>query len=539
MLRHVADLFQGSWRYATGLRGFLTQTIDLEDAEVILTHQLQHREESFLLLLKKGVYGYSRSPYRELLLHAGFEFEDVETLVHEVGLDAALSKLYDMGVYVTLDEFKGRTPIRRPGLEFHAKMEDFDNPLLTAHYYARTGGSRSGGNRVPFDFDFLAFDAAAHLWDLHAHGIADRPIVLCLAVPPSAQGLSNLLRMARANHMPVKWFTATRPGRNRQGLQGRALLAFSLLGSRLIGRPIPRPEFLPESRMQRVVEYLVDLKQQGRPAVLYSVPGQAVRVCLEARDMGADISGTVFYGGGEPFTAGKAAVLEQAGVRGLPHYGLNEIGRVSLRCDAPRHPDDMHLQTGKLALLTRSKQLASGPTVSALYYTSLLTSTPKLMLNVESGDYADVEERVCGCSWGAIGFTTHLSNVLSYEKLSSEGVTFMGSMLYRLLEEELPAHFGGRATDYQLVEEEEEGVPRISLVVSPQVGPIDEAGLLEFFTDRLAFSEWNRRMAEEWRRAGTLRVRRIEPYVTGAAKILPLHVLGSSSGTASRDAHHV
>ena len=61
-------------------------------------------------------------------------------------------------------------------------------------------------------------------------------------------------------------------------------------------------------------------------------------------------------------------------------------------------------------------------------------------------------------SLAELGFTTHLHTVRSYEKLTSGGVMFMGSMLHELLEETLPARFGGSPLDYQLVEEEEDGV---------------------------------------------------------------------------------
>jgi hypothetical protein len=195
----------------------------------------------------------------------------------------------------------------------------------------------------------------------------------------------------------------------------------------------------------------------------------------------------------------------------------------------------MHLMTAKLSVHQRPHQGASGIPVQALFYTSLLTSSPKLMLNVESGDYGVMEERDCGCQWQSIGFTTHLHSVHSYEKLSSEGVMFMGSMLFEILERTLPARFGGNPTDYQLVEEEEGGLPRVRLLISPRVGPVNEPAAVEAFFEGIGFSDWSRRMSDEWRRAGTLRIERREPYATAAAKILPLHVLGSHQGPAGEE----
>ena len=99
MLTHATDLIKGSWRYATGLRGFLSKTIDLDEAKAIVTEQLQNREESFLQVLERGIYGNPRSPYRRLLLHAGYQLDDVRALVRSQGLEAALSQLHDAGVY--------------------------------------------------------------------------------------------------------------------------------------------------------------------------------------------------------------------------------------------------------------------------------------------------------------------------------------------------------------------------------------------------------------------------------------------------------
>ena len=81
------------------------------------------------------------------------------------------------------------------------------------------------------------------------------------------------------------------------------------------------------------------------------------------------------------------------------------------------------------------------------------------------------------------------------------------------------------------MEEEEDGQPRVSLLIAPRTGPVDEVAVVDAVIASVGFADWSRRMANEWRNAGTLRVKRRESYATGAAKILPLHVLGSSDGS--------
>lgn len=539
MLTHARELVSGGLRYARGLRGFLAVTLDQAEAERILRHQLENREETFLRVLEFGIYANPRSPYRRLLLHAGFQFEDVRALVKGRGLDSALSQLHEQGVYVRLDEFKARVPVRRPGLEFPVSERDFDNPLLTTHYQGSTGGSRSSGSPVAFDFEYFAYEGANTLCALGATNLANRTVLLCQSAPPSAHGLSTTFRLARAGHMPARWFAPNTLSWNRQALQARALMAYTLVTARLAGRPIARPKHLQSADLTGVVDFLAKSSLQGQPAVVFCMPGQAVRICMAAERAGSAIDGTAFFGGGEPYTAGKAAVLARVGAVAMPSYGLTESGQLSFKCGSPSGPDDMHVMDDKVVILQRPVQLPSGPMVQGLFHTSLLTCAPKLMLNMESGDYGVIEERDCGCAWQKLGFPTHLHSVRSYEKLTSQGVTFMGSMLYELLEEKLPARFGGSATDYQLVEEEEDGLPRVSLFVSPRIGPVDEAKVIEVILDSVGFSDWSRRMADEWRHAGTLRIVRREPYATSSAKILLLHVLsrplGSPAAPATKD----
>jgi len=154
------------------------------------------------------------------------------------------------------------------------------------------------------------------------------------------------------------------------------------------------------------------------------------------------------------------------------------------------------------------------------------------MLNVESDDYGVLAERDCGCPFGEIGFRRHLSSIRSYDKLTSEGMTFLGSELISLVEELLPARFGGRPIDYQFVEEESGGVSSINVVVSPRVGAVDEREIVEMVLASLRSHDVVKRlMADFWSRAATLRVVRREPYATGAAKVLLLHVLGNPRAT--------
>lgn len=191
----------------------------------------------------------------------------------------------------------------------------------------------------------------------------------------------------------------------------------------------------------------------------------------------------------------------------------------------PIHLDEVHLLTDKIAVIQRTKEVgAGGGKVGALIYTSVLPLCPKLMLNVESDDYGNLESRDCGCRIGELGYGTHLSNIRSYEKLTSEGVSFLGTELIRVIEEVLPGRFGGGPTDYQFAEEEVDGLPKVNIVVSPRVGEVDDKAVIDAVVNALIPYPGGEVMVSQWRQGNTLRVIRREPYTTSSAKILPLHI---------------
>jgi hypothetical protein len=105
-------------------------------------------------------------------------------------------------------------------------------------------------------------------------------------------------------------------------------------------------------------------------------------------------------------------------------------------------------------------------------------------------------------------------------------MSFLGTDLLTLVEDVLPSRFGGHPTDYQLVEREEGGLPRISLLVSPAVGDLDrdEVGraVLEFLRDR---GRAERMMSDLLAESRTVEVVREAPRATPGGKIPPLQLL--------------
>jgi hypothetical protein len=514
-------------RYARRLPRFIRDVVTPAAARARISAQLRRREQNFLRMVRDGVYGNPGSPYRALLAAAGVEAGDIERMVGDHGVEGTLSRLRDAGVYVTIDEFKGNRPIERPGVSVPAGAQRFDNPLATVHFSGATGGSRTRARRVPIDLDLLEHDVAYHSLFLDAFELRGRPFAAWRVIPPSASGVNNCFRQLKSGQAVDRWFNPHRPGLDAESVKFAFFTLFTVATARASGRRMPFPEMCGSGEAARVARWLADRRAAGRPAVLDTQGSLGVRVCAAAIDEGIDIAGSFLRLGGEPFTPAKERVIRRAGCEAVSHYTMAETGRIGIACAEPDRCDDHHFLSDKLAVLQRETPVGGdGATVGAFIYTSLLPSAPKLLLNVESGDYGRLVERSCGCPFGQLGMTTHMSEVQSYEKLTAEGNTFLGGDLIELVESVLPSRFGGGPSDYQLVEEEVGGVPRVSVVVRPGVGAVDEATVVDAVLSHLRSVQRNRLMTEVWREAGTLRVVRREPIARGPAqKILPLLVV--------------
>jgi phenylacetate-coenzyme A ligase PaaK-like adenylate-forming protein len=250
-------------------------------------------------------------------------------------------------------------------------------------------------------------------------------------------------------------------------------------------------------------------------------------VCHAAKDKGIDIAGARFLMGGEPVTENKRKEIESTGALACVGYATSEAGFVGANCFNPVISDDVHLFKDSFALIQHKRIVPHADiTVDAFLVTSLLPATPKVLLNTESGDYGVVESRNCGCDFDKLGFNKHLYNIRGFDRLTSEGMNFFGSDLVRIIEEVLPAKYGGTSTDYQIVEDEEEqGQTKMNILVNPRLGDIDEAGLIRLVLDELAEGgDAPRMMSQIWLQTETLRVKRVKPITTVTGKLLPLHI---------------
>ncbi len=512
----LGDLFM-ILRVLHRLPVYLRTPLALDECRAILSRRLKQREGDFLNLARLCIFENLTSPYLSLLKLAGCEYGDMERLVRHDGVEDALRTLYRAGVYLTIDEFKGRRPAVRGNTTIFIDPDRLRNPLSVPHLWATTSGSRGAATRIQLDLACIRDHAVNMYLSLDARGGAHwRNAVWGI------RGISPLLWYSGHGKPAARWFLEADPG--ALGLQSRFAWSIRVitLTSRLAGLPIQSPEYAPVEAPLPIFRWIARTLDAGEVPHLWGSPSSVVRMCRAAEDVGVGLSGVRFTITGEPVTEARLAAIRRMHGDALPDYGsVDSGGSVSYGCLSPDAPDDVHFFNDLNAMIQ-----AEGPPFpkGALLISSLRSTTPIILLNVSMGDRAEITERRCGCPLETLGWRTHLRTIRSYEKLTAGGVTFEDQEIIPLLEEILPRHFGGGPTDYQLVEEEaEDGQPQLRLLVHPSVGPVDPAEVSRAFLDGIgSSSETKRDMAVLWRRADFLRVERKIPQRTASGKILHL-----------------
>lgn len=502
-------------RLLAALPRFLRTPVTLSQARAAVEHGLRTREAAFLGIVELAVYGNPASPYLRLLRAADVELQDVRRLVTREGLEGALSALLAAGVYVTFEEFKGRAPARRGSQTFTFAAADFDNPLIRPHFITQSGGTSGRPTRINIHLDHIAQTTPQWVVWFATLGLLDSPLVFWI---PSYFSINNQqLRCAKFGKKYVKWFLPVER-------TGSAVLTDALV--RWVGG-FRAPEYAPLSAGGRVADYLSSLVREGPPPCVVASPSAAVRVSISAQDRGLPLTGVTFLLGYEPLTEARRQTIEASGARAAPLYGTSESPTIGSQCLYPTAVDDVHVCLDTYAITQRPRPLGHGESVDALLLTALQEASPKIILNMEIGDSGVLVTRRCQCLLDELGYTQHLHTIRSFEKLTGEGVSILGADLYPLMESLFPSRFGGGVLDYQLIERQDErGLPRYDLRINPEVGPVDERAAV-----RLLLSEVGRLtrgygiMAQLWKTAGVVQVKREPPIPTPRGKVLPFRTL--------------
>lgn len=528
LLPDLTDRLEQNIRLARALPEFFRRRITVAEAAEELKRNLALREEGFLELIRVRIYQRPDSPYLKLLKFAGCEWSDLRAYVHGHGLESTLERLAREGVYLTADEFKGKKDIRRGRESFRASLTDFEFPDLGPGIVTQTSGTTGAPIRSTIALDRIAAQTAETAVFFAAHDLFSSVHGTYDAILPAGGGIRNLLVYAKMGIATERWFARTVPTSSLLGGLYQYLTTYLIVMlGKWYGPGFPRPEFLGIEELDRIVRWAAEKQAQGRTCCIKAAASNATRIAQTAREMGVFLSGVKFIVGGEPFTDAKSEVIRDAGASATVHYAFSGGGTVANGCARPLYPDDVHLNQHTFAVVLHPEPShRDGVPIHPLLFTTLLDNSPRLLLNVENGDFGILQERACGCALERAGLRQHLHHIRSYEKFTSEGMNYFYGDLYEVFEKTLPAEFGGGPGDYQLVEEEDEnGQTRLTLRVHPNVAGLDEERILRRLRECLGRGSWSEEFQTTiWRDAGTFRIRREIPHASARGKILPLHI---------------
>lgn len=516
------------FRFLAHLPRYLQARIDSESAAAILTRRLHSREAAFLRQVDLAVFSWPASPYLPLFKRAGINSQDVSELVRRDGVEKTLRVFLQEGIYLGVDEFKGRRELVRGNHCAQVSPKSFQNPASRYMVAASSGGSRSSGTPVLFDLEFIRSCAVNSLvvhelrggngwekttWEVPGGGARFRLLKYSLYGPPIRAWFSQVDPAADGLHPIYRWSTKA-----------------MRWGSFFSRQQLPAPVFSPISEPRPLFDWIDQVRRLGGTPLVFTFPSSAVALAQWAAANGRDLEGVEFTVSGEPITTARLETIRNLGGSVGARYGSVETGPLAYGCLSPSAPDHCHFLTDLHAVIQAGDEGAAlGLGKRSLLITSLDPKAPFLFLNASMGDEADLVLGNCGCPLESAGWGLHISHIRSVEKLTSAGMTFAGTDVIAVLEQKLPGKYGGIPSDYQLVEEEDaDGKPILKLLVHPRVGPLDAEGLREDF---LAFlgsrSIVDKLMEAAWREAGLLTVERRPPLQTKQGKILHFHVLGT------------
>lgn len=502
----------GLARRSAGLPAFLRRPLDPAQAGEAVRERVRRRGAAFLDVAERLIYGVAGSPLRRLLRWAGCEAGDLRRMVEEDGLEAALERLRAAGVRVSADELRGRTPLRRSGLELALAPRDFSNPAVMGAVAGATSGTTDGTPQAPrgvpvtYSWEFLAAEAAHELLLLESHGLTEAPLALWLPGPPGIAGLHNLLAHAKLGRPPRRWFSPSPAPAAGDGLAfwvDRGWLA----ARRFLPALGPAAEWVPAERAVEVARWLAEAP---RPALLKCFAGAALRVAGAARAAGLDLGGKVIFAGGEPLGETRRRILAEAGLSVYARYAATETGFLAGACPLGAGGGDMHLYADLAALVNGQPDGVPGP----LAVTALSLAAPLVLLNVELGDHGALRRRPCECALGRAGLDWRVAEVHSPDKIVADGVK-LGEVDFTRLVEEAVCRLGGGPDDFQIwLGRQADGAERPAVVLAPY-SPVEPAALRARLRQSLPQLSGGALAARLWIDGGGMEVKR-RPLVPGA-----------------------
>jgi hypothetical protein len=495
------------------------------DPEGTIRSHMENREKHFLAITRK-VLSDAGHPYARMFRIAGCTLADAEASVARRGVEDTLQALLEAGVYLTQDEMRGRREIVRHGEHIPATPASWDNERGRGPVVNTSSGSSSGKSfHTTQSLNYLVNLEACCQLMVHELDVEYRPGIQVAPILPG-YGLLGALLADRLRIGFERWYAIG--GVSRANLHYRVATRCIAAQMRLFGAKVPNPTYLDQNDFRPAAEYLARLSGEGAGAVISGFVSSVSRVAAAAVDEDLDVAGAIAIVAGEALTDVKRHVIESAGISVYPTYGASDIGSIGYPCRHMSRGNSVHIFRHGIALAVNRQATAdwAGGPVDSLYATPLLPFAPRHLINAEIGDTGLIEEASCDCTFTRLGFNLQVRDIAAISKVTAQGMTVAAGELVQILEERMPARFGGRPGDYQLIEAEGAAQTEMVLRIRPGACDVSAEDVLAYFLSETRGLYGGSMSAMAWAHSRGVRVELAPPVLSATGKFRAVRLLG-------------
>jgi len=497
--------------------------------EDVIRKCMDRRLDNFLALAAT-VLAMPEHPYAQMFKLAGCSYADLEASVRRKGLETTLEKLLWEGVYLTHDEFRGKTEIVRSGRHIPATSSMWKNPGSRGGYVSSSSGT--SGRSVTTDLSIATVRLTESVLIIFAREFKMQ-FGARLSVAPvlPGHGLFGAIYAGRLISGFDRWYATG--GTTWKNLHYRVITHVLVGEARLLGLPVPYPTYLQQNDFLPAAEYIRKRLDAGESVGMSGFVSAVARVAAAAVSNGLDLTGCSALTSGEALTDAKRRVIQSSGMIVYPSYGTTDFGSIGMPCAQMTEGNCTHVMKHAIALVSRQQETAWADTaVNSLYATSLLAESPRIFINAEIGDTGVIESATCDCLFSKLGFDLQVRDIAAISKVTAQGVTIEVAELVPLLEEALPARFGGHPGDYQLCETEAGSQTELVLRISPGVSVATADEILRHFLGEVKRVYGGSLSVVSWLHSAGIRAEVAPPIITATGKFRAVRLLGVSPARA-------